>query len=123
MNERDYIPKVLRYAREHIPYSCAIEVKLARGSSLSFSALAEHQEHALLLASNDGMAWKIPDCGFQNPFDAFTFKNTAAYVVVIFPPTAYFVPIEAWCAAQEKTTRKSCTIPMAVDYAAYECRV
>lgn len=109
MTERQLTAKVLKWARENIPHSCAIEVKLARQKSLPFAALAEHQEHALTLVTGDGMAFKIPDCGFTNPFDGFVLKNEMAYVAVIFHPHTYFIPIWRWVEERDTSKRKSLT--------------
>ena len=109
MTERQLTAKVLKWARENIPHSCAIEVKLARGKSISFHVLAEHQEHALMLATGDGMCFKIPDGGWQNPFDGFVLKNEIAYVAVIFSPRIYYIPIWRWNEERSTSSRKSLT--------------
>lgn len=49
--------------------------------------LKEHQKNYLLAATTDhGCTWKIPDTGFAYPpFDTLSYKNTDAYVVIVFP--------------------------------------
>lgn len=119
MTERQQTAKILKWARDNIPHSCAIEVKLARGKSLPFTALAEHQEHALTLVTGNGMGFKIPDCGYQNPFDFFILKNQIAYVAVIFHPRIYFIPIWRWVEERNSSKRKSLTEDRAIHLSAY----
>lgn len=73
--------------------TCAIEVKVMRGNRFYFSALKEHQKNALLLAKNNKIVYKIPDTGYQNPFDIVFMKKVNAYVVVIKDKEAYFMDI------------------------------
>lgn len=85
-SEAYYTPRVLAALRQDERFgSCAIELKVARGNSLPASRLEPHQREALLRC---GMAftYKIPDVGFdKKPFDALLFKNSNAYVVIVFP--------------------------------------
>ncbi len=47
-----------------------------------------------------GMVWKIPDTGYGfNPFDGFIFKNTSAYIIIVYPTNTYAIEIrvlQAW---------------------------
>lgn len=119
MNERQHTAKVLKWARDNIPHSCAVEVKLARGRSISFSVLVEHQEHALTQVTGNGICFKIPDVGYQNPFDGFTLKNEMAYVAIIFSPKIYYIPIWRWVEERESSSRKSLTEERAKVLCAY----
>jgi len=70
------------------------ELKFCKGKSLPFSALAEHQEKALLAAAHEGLYYKISDFPvFANnkmrfnrpkPFDCFYIVAQPAFVVVMF---------------------------------------
>lgn len=118
MKEKDITREVLEIARAELGDSAAIEIKLCKGTSLSFSALAEHQEKALWHAKHSVLVFKIPDMGYQNPFDAFLLKETLGMVVVVFYEPrklceAYFIDIDAWIAERETCGRKSLTLERA----------
>ena len=109
----------------------AFELKFCKGKSLPFSALAKHQEQALLdFSSNKGLYHKITDSPFfkdpggkmrftrPKPFDAFFISNTAAYVVVMFwvprkRKNVYYIHIRNWIELYENADRKSMTEEMA----------
>ena len=109
------------------------ELKLCKGKSLPFSALADHQETALLAASSpEGLFHKITDqpifAGSKvrftkpKPFDCFMLKNTNAYVVVMWwvprkKKKAYYIRIQDWILASGKAGRKSITEDIARIYA------
>ena len=111
------------------------ELKFCKGNSLPFSALAKHQEQALLDASsNTGLYHKITDSPFfkdprgkmrftwPKPFDAFLLKNINAYVVIMWwvPRTkkmVYYIEIKDWLEMREYANRKSATEKMAAEYA------
>ena len=81
MKEKDITPRILKYCRDKIG-TCAVEIKYCKGGTLPKDALKEHQYHALKLAAGAGLCWKIPDAGYQNPFDGFVLKGVPAYVAV-----------------------------------------
>ena len=119
MKERNLQSTVLKNAQVLLGTS-AIEIKAVKGLSIPFATLKDHQERALLLTqSKRGIAWKIPDCGFQNPFDCFILKNTPAYVAVVFntgkrgKKECWLIPIQKWVAARNKGNRKSLTLETA----------
>lgn len=113
----------------------AFELKLCRGSSLPFSALALHQEQALLdFSSSKGLYHKLTDSPFfkdpngkmrftrPKPFDCFYLAHTAAYVVIMFwisrkKKMVYYIHIDWWIEMREKANRKSITEKMATEYA------
>jgi hypothetical protein len=105
------------------------ELKLVKGKSLPFNALAEHQEKALLAVAGEGLYHKISDFPvFANnkmrfnrpkPFDAFFLSQTMAYVVVVFykprkKKNVYYIKIEDWIYMRERANRKSVTEEMAL---------
>ncbi len=89
--------------------TAAFELKQTQTDSIPFSALAEHQEQALLAVREGVFVWKIPDAGYQNPFDSFCMTNTQAYVVVFYPQSFELIPINGWILERERSTRKSLT--------------
>lgn len=114
------------------------ELKFCKGKSLPFSALAEHQEQALLAVSSiKGLHYKIFDSPFfkdpkgrmrftkPKPFDCFFLKGTSAYVVIMFwiprkKKNVYYIKIDDWLAMKNESNRKSTTEEMASAYAIYE---
>ena len=109
------------------------ELKFCKGKSLPFSALAAHQETALLAASSHaGFFHKITDqpvfAGSKvrftkpKPWDCFLLKNMDAFVVVMWwvpvkKKKAYYIRIQDWILAREKAGRKSITEKIAYRYA------
>ena len=96
-----------------MPHSGAYELKSTRERSLPFAALATHQRHALRQAKQGVLVYKIPDSGFQNPFDCFTLAQVPAFVVVFFythgKKEFVMIDIDAWIAEDESSTRRSLT--------------
>jgi len=93
------------------PMTGAFELKQTT-DALPFSALATHQELALLNVKQDKLIWKIPDCGFQNPFDCFCFNKQPAFVVIYYQKSKkfYLIDIENFVFYRDnKTKRKSLT--------------
>lgn len=75
----------------------AFELKQATTDSLPYSALAEHQEMALVNVSQGTLVFKIPDAGYQNPFDCFSMHRQPAYVVILYPSRYfYMIPIDSF---------------------------
>ena len=113
-------------------YSGVFELKLCKGKSLPFGALAVHQEQALLdISSTRGLYYKISDFPMfagnkmrynrPKPFDSFYLICQPAYVVVCFyvprkKKRLYYIRIQDWIEMRNKTTRKSLTEPMAIEY-------
>ena len=109
----------------------AFELKFCKGTSLPFSALAPHQEQALLdFSSSKGLYHKLTDSPFfkdpngkmrftrPKPFDCFKIANMAAYVVVLWwlsrkKKNVYYIKIQDWIKAKRETNRKSLTEQMA----------
>ena len=79
MKEKDITPRILQSIRDDERFlNCLVEIKKCDGWTLGKSELKEHQRRALTL-SGERMYFKIPDCGFQNPVDAFILKNKLFY--------------------------------------------
>ena len=110
MKEKDFQSHFNKWLKAVHKQTGAFELKLARTDSLPYSALAPHQEQALLNAKNGTLVYKIPDVGYQNPFDCVCLSGVPAYVVVRYPSgTVYGIDIEAWIRSRGFLTRKSLT--------------
>ena len=90
------------------------ELKVSKGSSIPFSALEPHQEEALFNAEFEHIYYKIPDSGYQNPFDCFLLKGIPANVVVMFnvpknKKEFIMISILKWKYIKQNSKRKSLT--------------
>ncbi len=108
------------------------ELKLCKGTSLPFSALADHQEEALLdISSTRGFYHKISDFPMfagnkmrfnrPKPFDSFFLVCQPAYVVICFyvprkKKKLYYIRIQDWVEMRKEAGRKSVTEKMALEY-------
>ena len=111
MIEKDFTPKLLRALKERGEPTCAVEIKVARDGRLAYSRLAEHQENALYAVKHGIIPFKIPDVGFQNPFDAIIMTKIPAYIAVIFHERGntrcYMIDIDKWIEWRAYTKTKS----------------
>lgn len=62
----------------------AYELKITKTKYFYPSKLAPHQISNLELAKSGFFYHKIPDCGFQNPFDCVSLFKVPAYVVILY---------------------------------------
>jgi hypothetical protein len=109
--------------------NAALEAKLMRGTSLPFSALAEHQEKALLEVREKPLFYKITDSpvfkGMKSrftapkPFDMFILNSPGFVVVFRYikgqrekERQAVIVDIIDWVKLREGSERKSATWEM-----------
>ena len=129
MKERDF----QTLFGKHNPLLGIFELKFCKGKSLPFSALADHQEEALLAVSSaTGFYHKITDQPVfaeskvrftrQKPFDCFHLSDIPAYVVICFwtprkKKIAYYIRIADWIKMRDEADRKSVTEGMATGYA------
>ena len=96
-------------AQKDLP-SAAFELKQTTIDYISFSALQDHQEAALLAATSSGLLYKAPDDSRGvKPFDFFYLKRTPAFVVIKYPKGFEGITIENFIAEREKSNRKSLT--------------
>ena len=110
MKERDLYSKLNKL----ITNTCAVELKICKGLSLPFSAVVEHQVRALKIAKHGVLRYKIPDCGYQNPFDIIVLAKVPAFVVIVFykprkPIEFLFIDIDVFMQEKEISKRKSLT--------------
>lgn len=89
--------------------TAAFELKFAKGNSLPFSVVVPHQVAALNAARNSTLVFKIPDAGYQNPFDGFCLSKTDAFVVIRYPDFFCMIDINDWVNEARGADRKSLT--------------
>lgn len=116
-----------KYLKSHYPPSSeAYELKICKGTSLSFDAVQEHQIKALLEAEETGFYYKIPDqpvswgadspirFAAKKPFDCLVLVKVKSYVVIWFyherqKKIFLKIPIKVFIHEKEISTRKSLT--------------
>jgi len=81
MKERSFNSSFASWAKANLLRSAAFELKVC-GKSLPFSAVKPHQIAGLLHAKHARIFMKLPDVGFQMPFDDFMLVKSEAYVVI-----------------------------------------
>ncbi len=93
--EAQNIPAVMKWCLSIIKTSSPVEVKHTRGRFyFVMRELKEHQRDYLLSATtNHGFSYKIPDDNHWQPFDAIIYKNTSAYVAIIYPDVICLIEI------------------------------
>lgn len=120
MKERSFQTEFGRWIKKNMKTSAAFELKSARGISLPFSDVQEHQALALWHAKHDHIYMKIPDVGFQNPFDCFFLSSVEAYVVIRYGSGRWYaIDIDAFIMARDTVGRKSLTEYDAREFAAF----
>ncbi len=85
------------------------ELKQTKTNSIAFSTVKNHQVDALLNAKRGTLAYKIPDCGYQNPFDCVCLSGVPAFVVVKFPEFFCLIDIDDFIRERDNSRRKSLT--------------
>lgn len=99
------------------------ELKLVKGRSMPFNAVAEHQVRALSRVERGGLYHKISDASYEKkPFDCFRLEGVPAYVVPVWyvpreRKTAYYIRIGKFCELRDACGRKSLTETIAKEYA------
>jgi penicillin-binding protein-related factor A (putative recombinase) len=89
--------------------TAAFELKQTQTDSIPFSDVKPHQVDALMAVREGVFVWKIPDSGFQNPYDSFCMVNEQAYVVIFFKKSFEMIPITGFVLERERSKRKSLT--------------
>lgn len=92
------------------PVSMACELKYTDEKSISFSAVAPHQQAALKAAAEWGLVYKIPDDSRSyKPFDSFCIRGSQAFIVLGFKNNFYLIRIDRWSDEEQTSTRRSIT--------------
>lgn len=110
--EKDFQTIFNKWCKHFINSTAVFELKITRGGSLSFDSVKDHQSSALYAAVKNKVVWKIPDAGYQNPFDSFVITGASAFVVIMFHAkhdNFYIIPIEKWLHEADNSSRKSIT--------------
>lgn len=87
----------------------AFELKQTTTNSISFACVQDHQLAALENVHHGVLVYKIPDVGYQNPFDCFCLVTEPAFIVVKFPKFFCLIEVVHWIAYQTQSSRKSLT--------------
>lgn len=85
------------------------ELKQTTTESIPFSSVVEHQRQALVNAKWGGLVFKIPDAGFQNPFDVASWFGVPAYVAIKYPKSCEVISIDVFLEEEKRSLRKSLT--------------
>lgn len=94
--EADMTTRINKWFPIIVPQSSPWEVKHTRGANtFNLNEIAEHQYDNLLASTTqEGCTYKIPDFGPSfPPFDVLHYKNTPAYVIIVFPSVTYVLEI------------------------------
>lgn len=94
--------------------SSAFELKVCNEKSLPFSAVKEHQIHALQVAKHSTLSYKIPDVGNdQKPFDMIVLQGVPAYIIVMFYTRGcnhfYIIDVDTFVEESIRSERRSLT--------------
>lgn len=87
----------------------AFELKQTKTNSLPFASVVPHQVAALKNSKNGVLVFKIPDAGYQNPFDTFSLAGVPAFVVIKYPDFFCMIDINDWLQEVKINERKSLT--------------
>lgn len=114
INEASKTTLFLKYAKKFLPYTFAFEAKICKDPSLPFDAVVPHQVASLYQVKNGTFNFKIPDAGWQNPFDGLQFSQSMAFVVIFWYQTHNdkrftMIDIDDWMKESETSKRRSLT--------------
>lgn len=104
--------------------SGAFELKQTTTNRLPFSAVKDHQIHALVAASTKGgLLYKIPDDSRgTKPFDMFYLRNAESYLVIKYPDGFVLIEPETFVIERDVLSKeKSLTYERAKEIAIYSC--
>ena len=94
-----------------------VGLKITHTDSLPFDAVKDHQIAELNQCKWGTLVFKIPDVGYQNPFDCFSLNNVPAYVVIKYPDFFCLIDIETFVLEKERSKRRSLTSTRAKELA------
>lgn len=124
-HEANFQSKFNNYLKHVYKKTGAFELKQTQTDSLPFSAVEDHQVEALQNVDGGTFVFKIPDCGYQNPFDCFSFTRQSAYVVVYFARTGFFygIGIGEFVRESSLSVRRSLTEARAKEIASFQSTI
>ncbi len=114
MKEKNYQTIFNHWLKNVYKKTGAFELKLTKSNSFPFSQVVPHQIDALLAAANGGLVYKIPDAGYQNPFDCFSMFGVPAFVVIKYPKSFEMITIDNFIFERDRSKRKSLTYDRAI---------
>jgi hypothetical protein len=97
--------------------TAAFELKQAVNGRLPFSALKPHQAEALDSVRTGVLAYKIPDVGYQTPFDGFCMAGESSYVVINYSDFFCLIDIDVFMLESKINEEKSLTADRAKEIA------
>lgn len=110
MKEKNFQVKFGHWVKENFHETAAFELKSVKSSSCPFNAVQDHQIEALLHAKHKLLYHKIPDVGFQNPFDCFILVKCSSFIVIRYGSgNWYMIDIDAFINERDSSLRKSLT--------------
>lgn len=121
MTEKAFQTAFSKWAKHHIEWPGAFELKVTPTDSIPFAAVKPHQVAALKVVHNGTFVFKIPDTGnMQNPFDCFTLCKNGAWVVIRFGGQRgmgrfVMISITNWVKETASSTRRSLTFDRACE--------
>lgn len=113
--ERNFQTDFNKWAKHLFKRTAVFELKISKTDVISFTDVKEHQVNALLAAKHANFVFKIPDGGWQNPFDCFSMCKVPAYVVIMFRAQTknqkefFLIDIDDWVKEKATSARKSLT--------------
>jgi len=109
MKEKDFQRTFNHWVKEVYKKTAAFELKYTKTDSLPFSVVAGHQEDALMQVKHGVFVFKIPDMGYQNPYDCFCLSYQKAFIVIKYLSFFCLIDIDVWVEEQKISYRKSLT--------------
>lgn len=124
MKEKSFQIKFNQWLKAIYRQLGVFELKVARNNSLPFSAVEEHQIDALWHAKHNVLVYKIPDAGFQNPFDCFCLAGVPAYIVIKYSSgMVYMIDIDVFIQESKTSTIRSVTERKALGLSLYHFNI
>ena len=90
---------------------------------MPFDAVVPHQILALQNVRHNTFVWKIPDAGYQNPFDTFCLNEMPAYVVIKFKSFFVLIDVDTFVLEKKRSARKSLLASRAQEIATVTVRL
>jgi len=108
MKEKNFQTKFNHWLKNVYKKTAVFELKQCE-TSLPFSEVKPHQIAALEQVRHGTLVFKIPDSGFQNPFDCFCLTEQPAYIVIKFKKGVAIIPVDVFVLESRRSKRRSIT--------------
>lgn len=123
MKEKNYQIVFNHWLKSVYKKTGAFELKLTKTLSFPFAQVAPHQIEALQNVANGVLVYKIPDMGFQTPFDAFSMARQPAFLVIKYPESFEMITIDNFIHARDTSNRKSLTYNQAKHISSFSIKL